>query len=43
MHVYHYGSAEPTVIKRLMAAHATREAEVDDLLRRAVFIDLLTL
>ena len=42
MHVYHYSSAEPTVVKQLMAQHATREAEVDDLLRRGVFVDLLT-
>ena len=29
-------------VKQLMAQHATREAEVDDLLRRGVFVDLLT-
>jgi predicted RecB family nuclease len=42
MHVYHYSAAEPSEVKRLMAAHATREADVDDLLRREVFVDLLT-
>ena len=42
MHVYHYSSAEPSVVKQLMAQHATREAEVDELLRRGVFVDLLT-
>jgi predicted RecB family nuclease len=42
MHVYHYSAAEPSEVKRLMAEHATREAEVDDLLRRRVFVDLLT-
>ena len=42
MHVYHYSAAEPSVVKQLMAQHATREAEVDDLLRREVFVDLLT-
>ncbi len=42
MHVYHYSAAEPSVVKQLMAEHATREAEVDDLLRRNVFVDLLT-
>ena len=35
MHVYHYSPAEPGAIARLMAMHATREVEVDDLLRRA--------
>ena len=43
MHVYHYSAAEPSLVKQLMAQHATREAEVDDLLRRGVFVDLLTI
>jgi predicted RecB family nuclease len=42
MHVYHYSAAEPSEVKRLMAHYATREVEVDDLLRRKVFVDLLT-
>ncbi|MDX6618448.1 MAG: hypothetical protein QOK36_834, partial [Gaiellales bacterium] len=42
MHVYHYSAAETSEIKRLMAEHATRESEVDNLLRRRVFVDLLT-
>jgi uncharacterized protein len=42
MHVYHYSAAETSEVKRLMAEHATREAAVDDLLRRGVFVDLLT-
>ena len=42
MHVYHYSAAETSEIKRLMAEHATREAEVDNLLRRRAFVDLLT-
>ena len=33
MHVYHYATYEPTTLARLMGSHATREAEVDDLLR----------
>ena len=41
LHVYHYGSYEPAVLRRLMGQHATREDEVDDLLRREVFVDLL--
>ena len=42
LHVYHYGHYEPTAIKALMARHGTREAEVDELLRRKVFVDLYT-
>jgi predicted RecB family nuclease len=41
-HVYHYNHYEPTAIKTLMARYATREAEVDELLRRQVFVDLYT-
>ncbi|HTM03820.1 MAG TPA: TM0106 family RecB-like putative nuclease [Vicinamibacterales bacterium] len=40
LHVYHYAPYETTAVTRLMAAYATREAEVDDLLRRGVFVDL---
>ena len=40
MHVYHYSPAEPGVLQRLMARHATREAEVDVLLRQGVLVDL---
>jgi uncharacterized protein len=40
LHVYHYAAYETTAITRLMGEHATREAEVDDLLRRGVFVDL---
>jgi uncharacterized protein len=42
MHVYHYGAYEPTAVKQLMGIYATREREVDDLLRRKVFVDLYT-
>ena len=41
MHVYHYGGYESGAIKRLMRRHATREDEVDRLLRGGVFVDLL--
>ena len=37
MHVYHYASYEPTALKRLMGRHATREDEVDRLLRGGVW------
>ncbi|HEV8545157.1 MAG TPA: TM0106 family RecB-like putative nuclease [Candidatus Limnocylindrales bacterium] len=40
MHVYHYAPYEPVAIKRLMGRHATREDEVDRLLRGGVFVDL---
>ncbi|MGD0249202.1 MAG: TM0106 family RecB-like putative nuclease, partial [Candidatus Limnocylindrales bacterium] len=40
IHVYHYAPYEPTAAGRLMGRHATREAEVDRLLRGDVFVDL---
>ena len=40
MHVYHYAAYEQTAIKRLAGRHATRENEVDRLLRGAVLVDL---
>jgi uncharacterized protein len=40
MHVYHYAPYEPSALKRLMGRHATREAEVDELLRGGVLVDL---
>jgi predicted RecB family nuclease len=40
MHVYHYAAYEQTAFKRLMGRHATREQEVDRLLRGEVFVDL---
>ncbi len=40
LHVYHYAPYEPTAVKKLMGRHATREAEVDRLLRAGVFVDL---
>ena len=41
MHVYHYAAYEPSTLSRLMGAHATREEEVDELLRGEVLVDLL--
>jgi len=40
MHVYHYAPYEPTALKRLMGRHATREDQVDSLLRGGVLVDL---
>ena len=41
LHIYHYAPYEPTALKRLMGRYGTREAEVDDLLRRGILVDLL--
>jgi predicted RecB family nuclease len=41
LHVYHYAPYEPTALKRLMGRYATRENEVDRLLRGGVMVDLL--
>ncbi len=40
LHVYHYAAYEPTALKRLAGFHGTREAELDDLLRGGVLVDL---
>ena len=40
MHVYHYAPYEKTAIKALAGRHATKEDEVDRLLRGEVLVDL---
>jgi predicted RecB family nuclease len=40
MHIYHYAPYETTAVKRLMCKYATREDQVDKLLRAGAFIDL---
>jgi uncharacterized protein len=40
IHIYHYAPYEPTAAGKLMGRHATREEEVDRLLRGDVFVDL---
>ncbi|MGP6157754.1 MAG: TM0106 family RecB-like putative nuclease, partial [Vulcanimicrobiaceae bacterium] len=40
MHVYHYASYEKTALQKLSLRHATREAEVDAVLRQEVLVDL---
>jgi len=40
MHVYHYAPYEPSAFKRLMGRYATRERELDSLLRGERFVDL---
>src|SRR5579871_6244009 len=43
LHIFHFGSYEPGAIKRLMLRYATREEEVDRLLRGKVLVDLHTI
>ncbi len=40
MHVYHYAPYEPSAFKRLMGRYATRQRELDELLRARRFVDL---
>jgi uncharacterized protein len=40
LHVFHFNHYEVTALKALVARHATREHELDELLRRRVFVDL---
>jgi predicted RecB family nuclease len=40
MHVYHYGANEPSSFKRLMGQYATREEQMDRMLRAGIFVDL---
>ena len=42
LHIYHYGGYETGALKRLMGRYATREDELDALLRGGVLVDLLT-
>ena len=40
MHMYHFAPYEPSAMKRLMSRYATREDEVDRMLRAGLFVDL---
>lgn len=40
MHVYHYAPYEPSAFKRMMGRYATREQELDRMLREGRFVDL---
>jgi predicted RecB family nuclease len=40
MHIYHYASYEKTTLRKLMGRFGVCEAELDDLLRNEVFVDL---
>jgi len=43
MHVYHFGAYEPSAFKSLMGRHASREDEIDRMLRAGLFVDLHTI
>ena len=43
MHVYHFGAHEPSAFKSLMGRHASREDEIDRMLRAGLFVDLHTI
>ncbi len=40
LHIYHFGHYEPSALKRLVSRYATREREMDWLMRGKRFIDL---
>ena len=40
LHIYHYAPYEPAALKRLMGRYATREDEIDKMLRAGLFVDL---
>ncbi|MGA8612869.1 MAG: TM0106 family RecB-like putative nuclease, partial [Xanthobacteraceae bacterium] len=40
LHIYHYAPYEPAALKRLMGRYATREDELDFMLRSGMFVDL---
>jgi uncharacterized protein len=40
LHIYHFSPYEPAALKRLMGRYATREDEIDRLLRSEIFVDL---
>ena len=40
MHIYHFAPYEPGALKRLMGRYATREEEIDRMLRARLFVDL---
>jgi predicted RecB family nuclease len=43
MHIYHFGAYEQSALKRLVGKYATREDELDRLLRAGVFVNLHTI
>jgi uncharacterized protein len=43
MHIYHFGAYDPSALKRLMGRYATREDEIDRMLRAGLLVDLHTI
>jgi uncharacterized protein len=43
MHIYHFGAYEQSALKRLVGKYATREDDLDRLLRAGVFVNLHTI
>jgi predicted RecB family nuclease len=43
LHIYHYAPYEPSALKRLMGRYATREDQIDRMLRASLFVDLYTI
>ncbi len=43
LHIYHYAPYEPSALKRLMGRYATREEEIDQMLRAGLFVDLYSI
>ena len=39
-HIFHYAPYEPSALKRLMGRYATREEQIDQMLRGGLFVDL---
>lgn len=42
LHIYHFAPYEPSALKRLMGRYATREDEIDRMLRAGLLVDLHT-
>ena len=40
LHIYHFSHYEPTALKRLMGRYASRQDEMDRMLRAGMFVDL---
>jgi predicted RecB family nuclease len=40
LHIFHFAPYEPAALKRLMGRYASRENEIDRMLRAALFVDL---
>ncbi|MBU1852336.1 MAG: TM0106 family RecB-like putative nuclease [Candidatus Omnitrophica bacterium] len=43
LHIYHYAPYEPSALKRLMGRYATKEEEIDQMLRAGLFVDLYSI